>query len=336
MLRFSSIVGKESTHLPERYWVAHELCFLLHDIMTQALVSGEKASVFRKTFEFRDEIDREAFEQASDVFVWLEETRRFEERESFLITTVFPAALSDMLHCFYEALQNSRKAKLAISFMLIRKPLQETLYLLETMVADRSDFSRKLTSDPVKLYSQTAGGLDVHTKRIQAVIDNLGDANRFDAGYIAQLRYDKSAEDGFDGICNKAMHLFTNHPAIRTENLNINFIFSGMEAKLTQWSYLYSRLPYVLVYVYRLMEFLLASIMPTDPSYVQDMERRIGALVLLWWESIEPPYDEPHLEKLFVSTRDWLGAHCREAGHPQPNQRDLEQMAEAGGWPGSS
>ncbi|NTF42835.1 hypothetical protein [Rhizobium rhizogenes] len=332
MLRFSSIVSKEGTHLPERYWIAHELCFLAHDIMTQALVSGEKASVFKTTFRFRDDIDREAFEKASDVFVWLEETRRFEERESFLIATVFPAVLSDMLHCFYEALETSRKAKLVVSYMLIRKPLQETLYLLETMLADRSDFTRKLTSDPIKLYSQTAGGLDVHTKRIQTVIDILGDANRFDAEYIAQLRYDKNATDGFDGTCNKAMHLFTNHQAIRTENLNINFIFSGIESKLTQWSYLYGRLPYLLVYTCRVMESLLASIMPTDLSYLQDMERRIAALVVLWWESIEPPYNEPHLEKFFISTRNWLHEHCQEVVNRQPNQRDLEQMAEIGSF----
>jgi hypothetical protein len=256
-----------------------------------------------------------------------------DEQAAFLVTRAFPAVLSDMLHCFYEALEVSRKAKLTIGFMLVRKPLQESLYLLESVVADRSDFAEKLTLDPVKLWSQTGGGVDVHAKRIQKVINIIGEQHRFDAEYIAQLRYDKKARDGFDGICNKAMHLFTNHDAIRTEPLNINFVFSDIDAKLTQWSYFYSRLPYVLVYMHRIVEYVFATIMPTDPIYLQDMDRRISALVLLWWDTIEPPYTEPHLEKFVLTTRDWLVEHCRSAGYRPPNRVDLEKMADTGAYP---
>jgi hypothetical protein len=81
-----------------------------------------------------------------------------------LVTTIFPAVLSDMLHCFYEALEVSRKAKLTIAFMLVRKPLQESLFLLESVIIDRCDFAKKLTTDPVKLWSQGAGGVEVHAK----------------------------------------------------------------------------------------------------------------------------------------------------------------------------
>jgi hypothetical protein len=253
MLQFSSFANRVNTHLPESYWTAHQLCFIVHDVMTQLLVSGEKASAFSMTFKFRDEEDRAAFEKAEDIFVWLEQSRRVDEQAAFLVTTVFPAVLSDMLHCFYEALEVSRKAKLTISFMLVRKPLQESLYLLESVIADRSDFAEKLALDPVRLWSQTGGGVEVHAKRIQKVLDTLGESDRFNAEYLAQLRYDKNARDGFDGICNKAMHLFTSHDAIRTEPLNINFIFSGIDAKLTQWSYFYSRLPYLLVYLHRIV-----------------------------------------------------------------------------------
>jgi hypothetical protein len=333
MLQFSSLTDRVKTHLPESYWTAHELCFAVHDVMTQLLVSGEKASAFSMSFEFRDKADRAAFEKADDIFVWLEQSRRVDEQAAFLVTTAFPAVLSDMLHCFYEALEVSRKAKLTISFMLVRKPLQESLYLLESVIADRSDFAEKLALDPVKLWSQTGGGVEVHAKRIQKVLDTIGESHRFNAEYLAQLRYDKTARDGFDGVCNKAMHLFTKHDAIRTEPLNINFIFSGMDAKLTQWSYFYSRLPYLLVYMHRIVEHVYATIMPTDPVYLQDMDRRISALVLLWWDTIEPPYNEPHLENFVLTTRDWLLEHCREAGYRPPNRLDLEKMADTGAYP---
>jgi hypothetical protein len=118
-----------------------------------------------------------------------------------------------MLHCIYEALDSSRKTKLNITYMLIRKPLQESLFLLESVVADRFDFAEKLATEPLKLRALKAGGVDVHTQRIQRVLEIVGESHRLSASYLAQLRYDKRVDDGFDGICNHAMHLFTEHEA---------------------------------------------------------------------------------------------------------------------------
>lgn len=334
MSRYSSFKGRANTHLPDNYWLAHELCFAVHDIMVQLLVSGRRACAFSVEFELRDEADRAAFE--ADIFEWLDKFRGIEERVAVLVTTIFPAVLGDMLHCFYEALETSRKGKLTISYMLLRKPLQESLFVLETIVADREGFAKNLTYEPIKLSSQGVGGQIVHSRNIQLVLEALGETERFDPGYLAQLRYDKSASDGFDGVCNKAMHLFTSHKAIQTEPLNINFIFSGSDAMLTQWSYLYSRLPYLLVYMHRIVEHICVRIAPADPNYVSDMDRRISALVLLWWDTVKAPYAEPHLERFAAKTRDWLHQHCVSAGFRAPNRRDLIRMGKNGAYPGES
>ena len=302
-------------------------------MMTQLLVSGEKARAFYASFDLPDEVARREFENASDIFEWLDKHRSAEDRATVLITTMFPAILSDMLHCFYEALETSRKAKLAISFMLLRKPLQEALYVLEAVIADRAGFAQKLTDDPIKLWSQGIGGHEAHTKNIQTVLDTVGETDRFSAAYLAQLRYDKGADDGFDAICNKAMHLFTGHKSIKTERLNINFIFSNWEGKLSQWSYIYSRLPYLLVYMHSIVEYVCKDISPTSPAYLNDMKRRISALVLLWWEVVEEPYIEPHLETFVGRTRDWLYRHCEEAGFSEPAKPDLIRMGEDGSFP---
>jgi hypothetical protein len=334
MSRYSSIDRRVNTHLPKKYWPGHELCFTVHDIMTNLLVSGQRARVFFVEFELRDEADLAAFE--ADVFEWLDNHRGIEERAALLVTTVFPAVLGDMLHCLYEALETSRKGKLAISFMLLRKPLQESLFVLETAIADRAAFANRLSYDQIKLWSQGAGGKEVHIRNIQSVLEALGEIERFDASYLAQLRYDKDANDGFDGICNTAMHLFTGHKAIRTEPLNINFIFSDLPAMMTQWSYIYSRLPYLLVYMHRIVEYICVGIAPTGPEYISDMERRISALVLLWSETLDVPYAEPHLDKFTARTREWLHQHCVEAGFRSPNRKDLIRMGKNGAYPGES
>lgn len=334
--KHSSLKGRINTQLPAKHETAHQLCFTIHDVMTQLLVSGRKAKAFHISIKFRDDADRQSLEASENIFDWLEHSRRAEERTTLLVNTVFPAVLGDMLHCFYEGLETSRKAKLGISYMLLRKPLQESLYVLESVVIDRYDFAEKLALDSLKLGSQKAGGVEVHTKRIQKVLDVLGETNRFDANYIARLRYDKEASDGFDGICNKAMHLFTTHKAILTEPLNINFIFSGPDSLLSQWSYLYSRLPYLLFYMHRIVEHICADIAPADPVYLQDMDRRISALILLWWDTIEPPYAEPRLRTFVLKTRDWLFQHCNDAGYRSPSRADLVEMADTGAYPGES
>jgi len=241
-----------------------------------------------------------------------------------------------MLHCFYEALETSRKAKLGVSFMLLRKPLQESLYVLETIIADRSGFAQKLTSDPVKLWSQDAGGREAHSRNIQKVLEAIEEQERFDAGYLAQLRYDKDANDGFDGVCNKALHLFTYHKAIQTEPLNINFIFTNWESMLTQWSYIYSRLPYLLIYIHRIVEHVCADIAPTHPDYLSDIDRRISALVILWWETVEDHYRERHLESFVSKTREWLHEHCEAERYRLPTRNDLIRMGNNGALPGET
>ena len=262
MQLFSSLENRVNTRMPAGHRMAHQLCFIVHDVMAQSLVSGMNASVFHRTFKFLDDEDRKAFQQAESPFAWLEQSRRVDKWADLYVNTVFPAVLSDMLHCFYEALETSRKGKLCISYMLIRKPIKESLFLLESIIIDRHDFATKLATEPMKLFGPAAGGVEAHAKRIRRVLAMVGEADRFDANYLARLRYDKPGRDSFDGACDKATHLFTDRAAILTELSNINFIFSTEKEKGTQWSYLYSRLPYLLIYIHCLVEHVYTSIVP--------------------------------------------------------------------------
>jgi hypothetical protein len=334
-MRFPSIETRSGTFLPERYWPGHELCFFVHDIMGQMLAAGQRASAFQVEFPLSED-EVETFKQAEDVFLWLDRYRTPEARAAVLVATMFPAVLSDMLHCIYEALESSRKAKLNISYMLLRKPIQESLYVLEAAIADRSDFAEKLTQSPIKLWSQGVGGRETHRRNIFKVLQTFDENGLFNADYLAQLRYDKSAEDGFDGICNKAMHLFTNHKAIETEPMNINFIFSDWDSKECQWSFLYTRLPYVLIYAYRIVETVCAGISPTYPGYLEELERRLAAHVLLWSATLDETYASGPLLTFVLKYREWLFEHCKTNGYRTPEFNDLARMRETGAFPGES
>lgn len=201
---------------------------------------------------------------------------------------------------------------------------------------DRAGFEEKLATNPLKLQHHNAGGTEGHTRRIQAALDAADQSGRFDAAFLAQLRYDKKSKDSFDGVCNKAMHLFTSHEAILTEQMNVNFVFSGWEAKLSQWSYLYARLPYILLYTLSLIEHITNSFAETLPEYQEDVARRIAALLALTWSSTDPYYQAPRIEQLVRETVAWLLSSCAEHGYSQPTEDDLHRMAHTGAYPGES
>jgi hypothetical protein len=303
--------------------------------MARMLADGKRAGAFRVEFELSED-DAKTFNETEDVFQWLDDNRTTEDRATVLVATMFPAIISDMLHCVYEALESSRKAKLNVSYMLLRKPIQESFYVLEAVIADRNDFATKITENPTKLWSQGIGGHEAHRRNIAKVLQAIGDDGRFSADYLAQLRYDKSAEDGFDGICNKAMHLFTSHRAIETEPMNINFIFSNWDSKESQWSFLYTRLPYLLTYAYRIVENVCASISPTSPAYLDELERRLAAHVLLWSATLDETYASGPLLAFSFKHREWLFEHCRTNGYRAPHFKDLVRMRQIGAFPGES
>ncbi|SFU66793.1 hypothetical protein [Pseudomonas sp. OV546] len=325
---------EDNTVLPEQFHAAYKFCFAAHDVAAQLLVSGMKQGIFVTNISFNGEHEKNAFDQADDLIDWLKQSGRMDDEVDVLVTMAFPAVLSDMLHCIFEALEASRKGKLAIAYMLLRKPFQESLYLLESVVADKKTFAKMIADDPSKLRPQNAGGIDGHTRRIQKVLEIIGETSRLDANYIAKLRYDKTERDSFDGICNKAMHLFTEHKAIKTEQYNINFIFSQKDQALTQWAFLYSRLPYLLTYIVSLVEHIAERFAQTHPTYTQDMSRRLAALLLISTPQVAPDYQAEPLTHLVLATYHWLSEHCMSNGFPAPRVEHLDRMAISGAFPG--
>ncbi len=308
---------------------AHDLCFLNHDILVELIRSGEKNKIFHQQIKFTSEEDEKILELSDNIFQWFELTGRKLEHVETLRRTVFQALLSDFLHFIYESLTCSKKEKLTVAYALLRKPIQENLLLLEIMAIDINDFSNKLTENPLALRAKNYGGIEGHTKRIQSVLNVLGEGDRFDAAYLAQLRYQKT-EDGFDGICNKSMHLFTEHKRIKTENMNINQIFSGAKSKQTQWDFLYSRLPYILFYARRLIEHICGTFSKTDPSYLKNIEHRVMAATILWYPNIESGYKNDHIKAFVDSVEHKFKKEFLDAGRANPSNEDTLRVKETG------
>lgn len=329
----STLKNKKGTFISKEFHIAHELSFLMHDMMAELLVSGEKGNFFVPDIYFEENEYLECIKESDDLGKWLKNTKKLEDRAKVLKAIVMPAILSDMLHCIYETLETSRKGKLNISYMLIRKPLQESLYLLEEIILNELDFSENFIKEVSRLESKNAGGIKGHQDRIEKILKIIDSKFGLSSEYIAQLRYDKSNKDSFDGVCNLAMHLFTNHTAIKTENMNINFIFSQYEQKITQWKYLYSRLPYLLFYTMQIIDHITNTIVSTTQEYLDDMQRRVSALIILWWDEIDEQYKNKALENFVKATSMWLNQHCLNNGYSRPTKKSLTRMYKTGAYP---
>lgn len=116
--------------------------------MVEFIKSGEMHDVFNQSINITEEEGFSLEKTDQHILDWLEENNKSEQRNLVIRTVVLPAVLSDMLHCIFEGLSASKKGKMAVSFMLLRKPLQESLYLLESMAIDKNSFVEHLSKDP--------------------------------------------------------------------------------------------------------------------------------------------------------------------------------------------
>lgn len=248
------VPGATPDHLPQAHKFTHEYCYLLHDRILELLIHGDQHDLFTTRVDVSSESNRPR--DSEDVFQWLERTEQGQALAQVLLRAVLPALLSDFCHFVYEALACSRKGKLSVAFTLLRKPLKETLLYLEWLAADPEEFLHTLyEKDSVDL-SLSRMPPDRIKRLISIAVSKCPNGEAIDPDLLFRLRYEKNFPNGFDGLCNRAMHLITTKQPIATERRNFNFVFSGPEEQAEQWNALYVNLPYVLFHALEVVEVL--------------------------------------------------------------------------------
>ncbi|UXK07034.1 hypothetical protein N5094_11375 [Shewanella putrefaciens] len=139
------------TLLPDKYRVAHEFCFYLHDKLAQMLVEYDLnriqdtvADAFEKVIVEAGQEDK--FEDV-DLLEYMKENELIEPYRHHIVSHTIMALTSDMLHFIYEALTCLEKRKFSVAFSLLRKPLKEHLFFLSWILADEDDFISRFESN---------------------------------------------------------------------------------------------------------------------------------------------------------------------------------------------
>lgn len=249
--------------LPHEFWASHDLTLELYGPLQHFLAAGEEQGIFLYEFQFRDPGHAAAIEGLEGEALW----QCFEDngypdvlKEAAFRYTV-AGVLADLLTFVYEGLQASAKGKLAVAYTSFRKPIRDDLFILEWLLADRAGYLEKFFRDPKEI-DVSRMTKDQRIEIIGKAQDRTPYGRALPPEFLPELRFDKDAAHGFDGIRNRAIHIATDHNKYRTEAGNLNFVFSGDEDRQEQWAYLYHALPVILFHAVGVVESLMATFAP--------------------------------------------------------------------------
>jgi hypothetical protein len=252
--------------------------------MADVIVIGETNQLFSVEFHLRSRTDAESFgtcQTGDDIVAWLQTCGYSDVVRDLYYRQIYVGLLSDMCHFLYEALQSSRKGKLAVAYSLLRKPLKDNLLCLERLLTEPDDMLRAFDSDRSAVELATESLCQERKRKIiadaanQALVEGC-----IDPGKIYELRYDKSSVVSFEPIWQKAIHLVTTSSHYTTESGNLNFVFSGDSERISQWDFMYSYLPVVMFHTYSVV-FALAKTIGIEeiPERGMGLRATLGLLV---------------------------------------------------------
>jgi hypothetical protein len=250
--------------LPTKYWSHHEFCFYLHDQMTHLLVQYEASGVHNLVLDSFKKVRAEHQNLDSDVDILslLREKDLDPLYRHHVVSHLVLGLTSDMLHFLYEALTCLEKRKFAVAFALLRKPLKENLIFLSWLLGSESDFLTRFEKDNYT----TLNGLDSGRRQqiLSAAIAKLPTSEAFSSDLLEGIIFSKTHAMSFEPIWQRATHLITSQgAALRTEDLNINFIFHDASSD-DLYEVLYCNLPYVLLYAIQVALECFSRIAPSN------------------------------------------------------------------------
>lgn len=280
------IEDKEKTILPKKYHRINNLCAIVYDQLTEIFKHENYKDLksWTITFDYEKQILIPEFRKGEiHAFEWLKANELNDELVVLLTKNLSLAIISDFVNFMYESLSNAKRGKFTVAYALLRKPLTDELLILEQLLYDPKEFIQRFyhSGDPND-YDPSHKDLD-KKKIIKNALTLTKPNLAFNEDLIYDLRYNKESTNGINGITNHALHIVTRDKNYKTENQNLNFVFSNEEDFIEYWDHYYYFVPYLLLYSVSVIDNLIFRYLPdnanTDLKYVKTFRRLVGTLI---------------------------------------------------------
>jgi hypothetical protein len=183
----------------------------------------------------------------------------------------------DVCYFLQEAISCSKKKRLTVTFSLLRKPFVYHLPLFLRILYD-DDFLDKFNSqdsfDTESLLENEK--IELLKKSLPFLIA----AKSITWEELFDWIFNQEKQDSLINLSNKALHLSTTrNKNNKTEIQNLNFVFANQENIENLWSYLYQRLPILLLYYVEIIETLICNLIDLpEEIFMERIKDRINII----------------------------------------------------------
>jgi hypothetical protein len=306
----------EKIALPKKYRPVNNICAIIYDQLTEIY----KRANYKDLQEGNIKLDPKTQKLVKDlrenkihVLDWLKENELNDELTTLLTKNITLAVSSDFLNFIFESLSNAKRGKMTVAYALLRKPFMDELLILEQLLVDPHDFiQRFFHSGNPEDYDPSDKNIDKKTI-IKNAIGKLNANIVYTEDLIYDLRYNKSAPNGLNGMANHALHIVTRDKNYKTERQNLNFVFSGKDDFVEYWDHYYYFVPYLLIYSVSIIDTIIFNYLPDqanqDLKAVKALRRFIGTI--LWTEKTRQNLKKAS-NKMYEAMRMSIVLHCKK------------------------
>lgn len=264
-------VDREYLYLPERFWVKHKQCELLVQQIEKFIVEEKYNELRYQSFKLDSEDD---IKKNEHIFDYLLRKNRKDEHDNLIRISLVNAMVMDVCYFLQEALLCSKKKRLTVAFSLLRKPFVYHLPIFLRIMFDNEFLDNFNNQDS---YDVNYIKEEKKQELIKSSLELLIGAKALTPQEIYDWIFNQNEPDSLINITNKALHLSTTrNKNNQTEIQNLNFIFSNQEDIENLWSYIYQKIPVLILYLLEVIEPLIFALIELpDGLYKKRLEERI-------------------------------------------------------------
>jgi hypothetical protein len=301
-----TIEENEEISLPKKYHKTNNLCAIIYDQLTELYTEENYKDLSNTIVNFeKGQIKiKELRKKKINPLDWLKENELTDDIEIILTKQILMAVTSDFINFVFESLYSAKRGKMTVAYALIRKPITDLLLILEQLLVDRKGFIYRFyhIGEP-KGYDPSPNNQKIDKLAIiEKAIKKIRIGNLFSGKYIYDLRYNKQSDIGFNGLTNKAIHIVTNDINYRTEQQNLNFVFSNKENTESYFKHYYNLVPYLLIYSVSVIDEIVFEILKDSDNQkikvVKEFRRLIGMLLSTEYIGIRTKNDSKEIFSL--------------------------------------